>query len=120
MPYVAMDPRKFSKAAVGNGHCVAYARAAALMPHTGVWRKGKPVQGDNTIAAGTAIATFDDNGRYGNKVNGTSHVAIYLGQTPMGIQVLDQWIGQPVHERTIHFKIAPREVNDGRNYYVVE
>ena len=120
MPYVALAPRKFSKTAVGNGHCVAYARAAALMPHTGLWRKGKLVQGNNMIAIGTAIATFDEAGRYGNKVNGTSHVAIYLGQTPLGIQVMDQWVGQPVHERTISFKSAPREVNDGRNYYVVE
>jgi hypothetical protein len=69
---------------------------------------------------GTAIATFDKNNRYGNKVDGTSHVAIYLGQDAVGIQVMDQWIGHPVSERTIYFRSAPRAVNDGSNYYVVE
>ncbi|MES2130202.1 MAG: BPSL0067 family protein [Pseudomonadota bacterium] len=120
MPYIANNPSRFKDTIVGNGHCVAFARAAALMPHTGTWERGGPVKGDNTIAIGTAIATFDDNGHYANQTNGTSHVAIYLGQTAVGIQVMDQWVGQVVHERTIDFKHAIRKVNDGRNYYVVE
>lgn len=120
MAYVAGDPHKLMGTVVGNGHCVAYARAAASMPHTSTWRQGALVHGDNTIARGCAIATFDQNLRYGNKVDGTSHVAIYLGQSVIGIQVVDQWVGQVVHERTIYFRNAPRKVNDGRNYYVVE
>jgi hypothetical protein len=119
MAYVALTPRKFLNTSVGNGHCVAYARQAGSMPHTSVWRKGEPVKGNQGIAIGTAIATFDQNNRYGNKVDGTSHVAIYLGQDAVGIQVLDQWVGHPVSERTIFCRPAPRAVNDGRNYYVV-
>ena len=120
MAYVALDPKKFKGSSVGNGHCVAYARQATSMPHTGVWRKGALVKGTVGIAIGTAIATFDKNNSYANKVDGTSHVAIYLGQTAVGIQVTDQWVGQPVSERTIYFRAAPRAVNDRSNYYVVE
>lgn len=97
-----------------------YARQAASMPHTAAWRKGDLVKGKSGIAIGTAIATFDNNDRYANHVDGTSHVAIYLGQTAAGIQVMDQWVGHPASERTIYFRTAPREVNDGSNYYVVE
>ncbi|GGE60017.1 BPSL0067 family protein [Massilia psychrophila] len=85
MAYVALDPEKFKGSSVGNGHCVAYARQATSMPHTGVWRKGALVKGTVGIAIGTAIATFDKNNSYANKVDGTSHVAIYLGQTAVGI-----------------------------------
>lgn len=120
MAYVALAPKKLTGTAVGNGHCVAYARQAASMPHTGSWRQGALVKGNNKIAIGTAIATFDETKRYGNKVDGTSHVAIYLGEDAIGIQVIDQWVGHPVSERTIHFRSSPRAVNDGRNYYVVE
>lgn len=120
MAYVALGPKKFRGKVSGNGHCVAFARQAASMPHTGVWRKGAPVKGNIGLAVGSAIATFDQAERYGNKVDGTSHVAIYLGQTALGIQVMDQWVGHPASERTIHFRTAPRAVNDGSNYYVVE
>lgn len=44
-----------------------------------------PVQGNTAIRPGTAIATFDSNGRY------IGHAAIYLGQNAQGIQVIDQW-----------------------------
>lgn len=120
MSYVAQAPRNSKGTTVGNGHCVAYARHAAAMPHTAAWRKGDLVKGKLLIAIGTAIATFDKNDRYANHVDGTSHVAIYLGQTSVGIQVMDQWVGHPVSERTIYFRSAPRAVNDGNNYYVVE
>lgn len=83
-------------------------------------RQGDRVKGNSGIAIGSAIATFDRNNSYANKVDGTSHVAIYLGQTAVGIQVMDQWVGHPVSERTIYFRSAPRAVNDGGNYYVVE
>ena len=86
-----------------------------------------------TIAPGTAIATFDADGRYGNHTDGRSHAAIYLGQDASGIQVLDQWVGRnrdsqgrlvvapkPVSERTIKFLKTPRIETNGDNYYVVD
>lgn len=82
------------------------------------------------MAIGTAIATFDEQGRYINDTTGKSHAAIYLGQDPTGIQVLDQWVSrvpgqqerkvQTVHQRTVKFQSQPKQVNDGRNYYVIE
>lgn len=127
MSYTATDARKFVGRSVGEGHGVAFARAAAGMPHTGAWKRGAPVRGA-ALAPGTAIATFDKNGRYANNTNGKSHAAIYLGQSATGIRVLDQWLRpghQPdgtitkepvaVHERTIPFSVDDRTV-----YYVVE
>lgn len=81
---------------------------------------GALVQGNVTIRPGTAIATFDDDGRYGNHSDGRSHAAIYLWQDSAAIYVLDQWSGHAVSQRAIHFRSAHRSENDGRNYYVVE
>jgi len=130
--YVASDPKQFLGQSVGNGQCVAFAKAAAGMPQTRLWKRGVLVQGNFSIKPGTAIATFDSNGIYGNHTDGSSHVAIYLGQDVHGIRVLDQWVGTKivggkavkvpvgVHEHVIYFRKAPRIENDGSNYYVVE
>lgn len=133
MVYIANNPKTFVGKSVGNGQCVAFARAAANIPHTLSWKRGQLVKGNLGIRAGTAIATFDPSGQYGNHTDGGSHVAIYLGQDAIGIRVLDQWVShkrngtgksvavpQPVHERVIFFRHAPRPENDGSNYYVVE
>jgi hypothetical protein len=132
MPYIASDPQKFLGTSVGNGQCVAFARAAAAVGHTQTWKRGVQVRGA-TIAPGTAIATFDQDGKYENDTHGRSHAAIYLGQDAVGILVLDQWVErtsmpdgrvqeriQPVHERRIRFQDNARAVNDGRNYYVID
>jgi len=38
-----------------------------------------------------------------------------------GLAVYDQWLGQPVHQRTIHFRNgAGLAVNDGNQFYVIE
>jgi hypothetical protein len=80
------------------------------------------VAGDNTIPEGTAIATFDPAGTYGNHTDGRSHGAIYVSQVAgQGLDVYDQWLGQPVHQRMIHFrKGVGLAVNDGNQFYVVE
>ncbi|MBB5501370.1 BPSL0067 family protein [Paraburkholderia sp. MM5384-R2] len=109
---------------VGNGQCVTLVHAVVKIPPSSLWKKGDRVQGNVLIHKGTVIATFDSNGRYGNHTNGTSHAAIYLGQTLAGITVIDQWNGhtkQPPHRRTIHFRRGKGSpVNDGSRYYVVE
>lgn len=132
MPYVASSPRTFLGTSVGNGQCVAFARAAAAIGHTQTWKRGVQVRGA-TIIPGTAIATFDQNGKYENDTHGRSHAAIYLGQDAVGILVLDQWVQrsrmpdgtmkeqvQPVHERRIRFQPNAKAVNDGRNDYVID
>lgn len=132
MAYVASNSEKFTDTSVGSGQCVAFARAAATLGHTSTWKRGALVRGA-VIAKGTAITTFDKDGKYENDTHGRSHAAIYLGQDATGIQVLDQWVEhthmpdgsikqrvQPVHKRTIRFQKNARPVNDGRNYYVIE
>lgn len=133
MAYIASTPSAYVGKSVGNGQCVAYTQKAANMPRTVAWKRGALVKGNTAIALGTAIATFDANGRYGNHTDGSSHAAIYLGQDASGIQVLDQWmtykklpsgerVATPhyVSKRTIRFHKAPRAENNGDNYYVVE
>lgn len=133
MAYIASTLSAYVGKSVGNGQCVAYTQKAANMPRTVAWKRGALVKGNTAIAPGTAIATFDANGRYGNHTDGSSHAAIYLGQDASGIQVLDQWmtykklpsgerVATPhyVSKRTIRFHKAPRAENNGDNYYVVE
>lgn len=88
------------------------------------------MRGNESIRPGTAIATFDSDGRYGNHVDGRSHAAIYMGQTAEGILVLDQWNIRDAkghiyerhtsQERTIEFNPKKPSINDGNAYYVMQ
>ena len=70
---------------------------------------------------GTIIATFDPDGTYGNHTDGRSHVAVLLEYNSAGLWCLDQWVGQPVHERLIQFRDGgAKPVNDADQYYTVE
>jgi len=90
---------------VGDGHCVAYVRAAASAPHTSLWIEGRPVYDVvDTLAPGTAIASFNSDGRYGNATDGSSHAAIFLTADDHGLKVLDQWKLHPVAYRVIRAK----------------
>ena len=129
MPYVASSPRTYLNTSVGTGQCVPLVEAASGAPRDASWSKGALVKGGTSIAPGTAIATFDADGTYGNHTNGSSHAAIYMGQTEKGIQVIDQWVShehgkrvvQMAHERTIRFHGgAGKKSNDGDAFYVVE
>lgn len=74
-----------------------------------------------SIRRGTAIATFDKNGKYPTDALG-KHAAIYLSHDAKGITVLDQWNKQgEVLKRTIsvHRPHTPR-MNSAKHYYVIE
>lgn len=108
---------------VETGECVALVERACNTPRTPQWRQGSKVKAQLSLAPGTAIATFDPNGTYGNHTDGRSHAAIYMGQDAGGLWVWDQWAGQPAHMRTIRFQAgAPgvKQANDGDVFYVVE
>lgn len=131
MPYTASLQKVHQLVAggrlVGSGQCVALVHAAVSIPPTPVWQKGAQVAGNLHLVPGTIIATFDSNGRYGNHTNGTSHAAIYLRQTALGVVVIDQWKGHgnvhdhPPQQRIIYFHRAKdKKVNQGEKYYVVE
>lgn len=120
MAYISADPGKWEGQVVGNGHCVPYVQTAAGAPLTSSWTCGRKVRGSLDIAKGTAIATFDENGKYPNQPTG-NHAAIYLGQTASGIEVYDQWVGKPVGQRTIAFKNGQGSAsNDGDRFWVIE
>ena len=131
MAYVAAHPLAFENTSVGSGQCVPLVQQATGAPLTRAWRPGPPVKGSTDLAPGTAIATFDVDGRYSNHVNHTSHDAIYLGQDAQGIQVLDQWV-RPDHtkrlatRRTIYWQNSnpttkhPVKSDNGDLFNVVE
>ena len=123
MPYIATAPDSYQGQVVGSGQCVAYVQQASGAPLTAQWSQGGLARGNSTIQPGTAIATFGPDGTYTNSTDGTSHAAIYMGQNEAGLQVWDQWKGQPVHQRIIRFQGgAPgvHPVNDGDAFYVID
>jgi hypothetical protein len=122
MSWIAESPEPFAGQRVGNGRCVALVWQAAKAPHTSQWRRGERVR-HSDVPPGTAIATFDDDGRYGNHLDGRSHAAILIAELPEGLRVWDQRQGHPVAERTIRWRDGDgngRPVNDGDEYYVIE
>jgi hypothetical protein len=124
--YVADNPQRWiGQNSVGTGECVPLVQAATGAPRSTEWQRGAQVQGNTDIRPGTAIATFDSNGRY------DGHAAIYLGQDEHGIRVTDQWnikdsqghiLGrQPPHERTLPLGDPQHSrVDRGELYHVVE
>lgn len=112
---------KFIGRSTGTGQCVALVHASnPAIGSTGSWVRGEPVRGNANLQPGTVIATFAPSGHYANATDGSSHSAIYLGQTAHGVQVLDQWVGHPAAVRTIPWS-NPGGVaaNTGSAFHVV-
>ena len=78
------------------------------------WKKGARVKENISIKSGTAIATFNSNGKY------YGHAAIYISQTATAINVYDQWNSKPLRTRPIEFKGHGYVSNDGDQFYVIE
>ncbi len=106
---------------VGSGQCVALVQAARPeYGRTASWTRGDAVRGNLSIAPGTPIATFSRDGRYTNATDGSSHAALYLGQTAEGVQVLDQWRGNAAAVRTIPWSNpGGNAANTGSAFHVV-
>jgi hypothetical protein len=122
MQWIAEHPEIFAGKTVGTGQCVALVEYACPgMPHTAQWKAGPLVKG-SALKSGTAIASFDPDGTYGNHTDGRSHAAIYVSQDPEGLLVWDQWAGQVTHQRVIRFK-DPGDglnANNGNAFSVIE
>lgn len=126
------DANKY-KSEGGNTECVAFITAVTAAPATTSWKKGKKVldASEAEIKKGTAIATFDDNGKYPKDGKG-KHAAIYLSHSrqQQTITVLDQWNSQGgVKKRIIHVWANKNETiggkpykrsNDADTFYVIE
>src|SRR5262249_43334350 len=100
------------------GQCVSYVKMVCpTLPQTSKWKRGTPVKGDTTIAAGTVIATFNKSAQY------EGHAAIYVSQDDKGILVYDQYVTPPnpkaIGPRTLRFG-AGGNSNNGDNFYVVD
>jgi hypothetical protein len=130
MPYVLTNADAYKGRAFANSkgstECVEFVKQAAGTPASALWREGVRIKKlsaseQDTIARGTAIATFVQ-GKYPQTGNTGMHAAIYLGQNADGIVVLDQWRAQgKVLQRTIPW--APRKPglsNDGSAFSVIE
>jgi hypothetical protein len=92
---------------IGNGQCViACSKFSGVTGDTKRWRAGADVADNGDIKPGTAIATFDSNGRYPSGKDKNS--GIYLGPGTKGsIWILDQW---PAHAPNPAHPPQPREV----------
>jgi hypothetical protein len=120
MAWIARDPENYAGQRVHSGHCVRYVQECTGCPHTSKWARGVKVRGSGA-EFGTAIATFDYDGTYGNHTDGRSHAAIFIEELSDGLRVWDQWVGNPVSQRTIWFRGGTgRAVNDGDMFYVIE
>jgi hypothetical protein len=121
LAYVCSTPEVYDGKKIGSGECVAFVQTAALAPNTSTWKKGVAVKGNMNLIKGTAIATFDSNGKYANLKTG-NHAAIYVSQDSIGIWVYDQWRTQgAVRKRQIRFKGGVgRPSNDGDAFSVIE
>jgi hypothetical protein len=120
MPHIASKHERHVGRSVGTGHCVPFVREVTGLGHTSTWRRGEPVR-DGNHASGTAIATFDDDGKYGNHVDGRSHCAILVAVQENGLLVWDQWLNHPVQQRVIRFRDGKGDaVNDGDRYFVID
>jgi hypothetical protein len=117
----AEHPHRRIGGKVDTGHCVRLVQEEAGVPHTSTWRRGEQVRGA-AVPRGTAIATFNDAGRYVNDTKGASHAALFLEEKPDGLLVVDQWQGKVggVGERLIRFRNGAGDAaNDGDRFYVV-
>lgn len=119
--FVAASYSQYLGQVVGNGQCAVLVEAAdPSVGLTATWTQGAAVQGNTSLQPGTIIATFDAGGEYAGATDGSSHAAIYLGQNSQGIQVEDQWVGQPAQLRTIPWNNPSGFAADtGSQFYVV-
>lgn len=120
MPHLAHSHERHLDRVVGSGHCIALVRECSGLPPTAQWRRGARARGGDH-PPGTVIATFDEDGCYGNHLDGRSHAAILLGESVRGLLVADQWVGQPTHLRVVQFRDGAGDaVNDGDSFFLVE
>jgi hypothetical protein len=91
-PYIASDPQRYvGGPSNGSGYCVPLVQQATGAPLTRYWTAGELVRGNIKLKPGTAIATFNQDCRYGNHTNGSSHAAVDMVQADEGIPVMNQF-----------------------------
>ena len=120
VPFISTEHDLYLGKVVDNGHCVRFLQVCAAVPHTSTWQRGVPVRGAGAVP-GTCIATFDQDGKYANATDGSSHAAILLAENSDGLLVCDQWQGQPVHHRVLRFRGGEgTPANDADAFHIIE
>ena len=111
---------RYAGRVVGDGQCVALVREVCALPPTSRWRAGAQVR-DVVCEPGTPIATFNEDGRYANSTDGSSHCAVLVEAMPAGLEVWDQWRNRPVHRRLVRYKRGEGPpADDGDAYRLIE
>ncbi|HEV3316153.1 MAG TPA: BPSL0067 family protein [Candidatus Angelobacter sp.] len=108
-PLVALNHTPSMSELIGDGECVTATKKFAGLEGTTTaqWRAGEKAANNPDIKPGTAIATFDKNGRY-PQGEVPKNSGIYLSQGTNGsIWILDQW---PAHGKNPANPPHPREV----------
>jgi hypothetical protein len=115
-----------SKHFSGNGQCVVFVQHVTGAPNDHEWRPGLKVLGNgHLIPQGTAIATFNSEGKYPNMSSG-NHAALFVSEDGHSIKVIDQYHGKHSHHpgpSTYSHLGAGNDTNmtgDPDFYYVVE
>ena len=117
MSYIGVNPESYDNTVQGDGECVAFVRKCSGAPSSTTWTKGAPIT-ENTPMY-TAIATFNDQGRYPTNDTG-QHAAIFVRKEGTTLIVWDQWAGQPVNSRPIRDKNGTgRWSNDASRFSVI-
>jgi RHS repeat-associated protein len=121
------DPVHPQKQMIGNGQCVtACSYFSGVTPNTSRWKPGAVVAGNDSIPIGTAVATFDKDGKFHS--DGTMNSGIYMGPNVLRtFKLLDQWPahagsgtpGHPPSIRIIRYDARDRIYSNSAKYYYV-
>ena len=118
-PYNLVGQTQVGEPGYEVGECAAVVKKYTGAPATYLWRQGDRVRG-NQLPMGTAIATFDERGRFPSKTG--YHSAIYLYQDEQGIWVVEQFPGAydgTIGMRRLNFGGSGRP-NNGDNFCVIK
>ncbi len=107
----------------GGVQCVGLVKYYTKCGATNTWRKGALVADSPRLAAGTAIATFDAQGRYPNHKSG-NHACFFLKNMPgdQGITVLEQHVRpspNKIQTRNILYRQGKGTPSDDASAYAV-
>jgi len=107
---------KNTKGECATGVQYVFYKAKNPIGKTSTWKRGILVKGNN-IAPGTAIASFDSDGKYAN-----DHAAILVEETKEGLVVWDQFNNPKKIWATRTLKFSKNNTdrsNNGNLFYVI-
>jgi RHS repeat-associated protein len=121
-PLLDLNHKSSDKDVVGpNGQCVDLTKKFSGMGDVSAehhWYQGEKVSDAKDIKPGTAIASFNDKGRFPSESGWNS--GIYLGKGTNGtIWILDQWPGHPPEPRPILVNNNALPANNSAAYSVI-